>query len=159
MIIPMLISSSLFILPVKDTVWWNTPGGKVTGHSDHSTKRCSLMLYNDDGSVMFEWDDQGRILVIASGRNWQFPDDTKVPVAMQLGDAWLKNRDGSAVIEAVGHETTIGFATDQAVDELLRPADHILVISPDVELSIKVTPAKMGVLLSRTARCRESTRR
>jgi hypothetical protein len=118
----MLISSALFVTPVKDTVWWNTPGGKVTGHSDPTANRCSLMLYDNDGSVLFEWDDQGRILVIAIDRNWRFPDNSKVPVTMQLGDASLTNRDGSAVIEGVGHGSAVGFATDQAVDDLLRPA-------------------------------------
>jgi hypothetical protein len=155
----MLISTALFVTPAKDTVWWNTPGGKVTGHSDPTANRCSLMLYDNDGSVSFEWDDQGRILVIAIDRNWRFPDNSKVPVTMQLGDASLTNRDGSAVIEAVGHGSAVGFATDRAVDDLLRSASHIVVGTTNAELSIELTRAKMGVLLSRTRKCRDTIRK
>jgi hypothetical protein len=155
----MLISGALFATPAKDTVWWNTPGGKVTGHSDPTGSRCSLMLYDNDGSVSFEWDDQGRIFVIVIDQSWQFPDNSKVAVKMQLGNVSLLNRDGSAVIEAVGHGNAVGFATDQAVDDLLRPANHILVRTANAELSIKLTQAKMDVLLSRTRECRDTIRK
>jgi hypothetical protein len=155
----MLISGALFVTPVNDTVWWNTPGGKVTGHSDPTASRCSLMLYNSDGSVSFEWDDQGRIFVIVTDQNWQFPDNSKVAVTMQLGNVSLTNRDGSAAIEAVGHGNAVGFVTDNAVDDLLRPANHIVVRTTNTKLLIKLTQAKMGVLLSRTRKCRDTIRK
>jgi hypothetical protein len=152
----MLLSSFLIMMPVHDTVWWETPGGKVTEHSDETDTSCSLMLYDDDGSVTFEWDDPRRVLVTAIDWDWQFPDDWKVPVAMQLGDVWLTNRADSVVIEAVGHGSAIAFATDQAVNDLLRPADQIVVRTTSGEMSIKLRHDKVGVLLSRTRKCRDA---
>src|SRR5271166_2012031 len=99
----MLLSSSLFVTPVKDTVWWNTPGGKVTEHRNPSAASCSLTLFDSGGSVTFEWIDPAEAQVSAVDRNWQFPDNQKMPVAMQLGEVWVSNHNGSAIIEAVGH--------------------------------------------------------
>src|SRR5208283_292755 len=79
LIVPMLLSSMLFLTAVKDTVWWNTPGGEVMEHRDQAAASCSLMLYDDSGSVIFAWDDPGRTFVTAIDRNWQFPDDGKMP--------------------------------------------------------------------------------
>ena len=62
------------------------------------------MLYNDSGSVTFEWDDQGQEQVTAINWNWQFPDNWRVPMTMQFGDTLLNTgSSSSAVIEAVGH--------------------------------------------------------
>jgi hypothetical protein len=155
----MLFSGALLVMPVKDTVWWDTPGGKVTQHQSAGDTGCSLMLYDDAGSVTFEWDDPGRTLVTAINWNWQLPDNWKVPVAMQFGDAWLSNGGDSAVIEAVGHGNAVAFATDQPVDDLLRPADHIAVRTRDGEMSIKLSRDKVGVLLARTQECRRMTGR
>jgi hypothetical protein len=136
----MLVASSLFVMPVKDTVWWETPGGQVTEHQDDSDRSCSLMLYDDAG---IDWD-------------WQFPDNWKMPVAIQLGDVWLSNRGDSAVIEAVGHGNAVAFATDRVADDLLRPADHIAVKTTNGEMSIKLNHAKVDVLLSRARKCRDA---
>ena len=85
----MLILGALLAVPVKDTVWWDTPGGKVTEHQTADSTSCSLMLYNDSGSVTFEWDDQGQEQVTAINWNWQFPDNWRVPMTMQFGDTLL----------------------------------------------------------------------
>jgi hypothetical protein len=150
----MLFSGALLVMPVKDTVWWDTPGGKVTEHRNASNTDCSLMLYDDAGSVTFEWNDPNRTLVTAINWNWQLPDNWTVPVAMQLGDAWLSNGGDSAVIEAVGHGNAVAFETHQAVDDLLRPADHIEVRTKFGEMSIKLKRDKVGVLLARAQECR-----
>ena len=144
------------MMPVKDTVWWQTPGGTVTEHRGPTDTSCSLMLYDDDGSVTFEWNDPNRVFVTAIDWNWQFPDNWKVPVAMQVGDVWLSTHGDSAVIEAVGHGNAVAFATEQAVDDLLRPADHIDVRTTDKQMSIKLQPSKVGVLLSRMRKCRDA---
>jgi hypothetical protein len=155
----MLLSSSLALMPVKDTVWWDTPGGKVTEHRDDTDISCSLMLYDDGGSVTFDWTDPGRVLITAINWDWQFPANWKMPVAVQLGDVWLSNRGDSAVIEAVGHGNGVAFETDKAADELLRPADHIAVRTTNGAMSIKLNHAKVDVLLSRTRKCRDATQR
>ena len=159
MIIPMLISSALFVTPVKDTVWWDTPGGKVTAHSDPTAANCSLMLYDDNGSVTFTWDNSGKIIVTAIDPNWQFPDNWTVPVAMQLGDAWVNNGANSAVIEGVGHGSAVSFATDQPIGDLLSPADHIEVRTAKAELSVNLSHPKLGILLSQTGKCRDTIKR
>jgi hypothetical protein len=159
LLIPMLFSGALLATPVKDTVWWNTPGGKVTEHRNASDAGCALMLYDDAGSVTFEWDDPGRTLVTAINWDWQFPDQWNVPLAMQLGDAWLSNGSDSAVINGVGHGNAVAFTTDQAIDELLGPADHIVVRTRDGELAIHLRKDKLQVLLARTKLCRQATGR
>jgi hypothetical protein len=151
----MLLASSLFATPVKETVWWDTPGGKVTENRDQTDASCSLMLYDHDGSVTFEWDSLGRTFVIAINWDWQFPDNWKMPIAIQLGDAWLSNQVDSVVVDAVGHGSTLTFATDSAVDDLLRPADHITVRTTKAEMTIRLKRDKIGVLLSQTRKCRD----
>jgi hypothetical protein len=159
LLIPILFSGALLAMPVKDTVWWNTPGGRVTEHRDATNAVCSLMLYNDAGSVTFEWEDPGRTLVTAINWNWQVPDNWNVPLALQIGDAWLSNGRDSAVIQAVGHGNAVAFTTEQPVDDLLRPADHIAVRTGEGEMSIKLRPDKVRVLLAQTAACRRVIKR
>ncbi len=155
----MLLSGFLFTMPVKDTVWWQTPGGTVTEHRSPTDTSCSLMLYDEDGSVTFEWNDPNRVFVTAIDWDWQFPDNWRVPVAMRLGEVWLSAHGNSAVIEAVGHGNSVAFATDQAVDELLLPANRIDVRTTDKEMSIKLQSSKVEVLLSRMRKCRDSIRK
>jgi hypothetical protein len=154
LIIPMLLSGSLFATQVNDTVWWNTPGAKVIEHREQNPASCSLMFYNDDGNIIFDWDASGKLLVIATDRRWNFPDSNQMPVAVEVGDVWLTNHSGSEVIDAVAHGTDIGFFMNQAIDDLLRPASRIEVKASGANLTVSLTPAKMSVLLSRTRDCR-----
>lgn len=146
-------------MTVTDTVWWDTPGGKVTEHHVDNDISCSLMLYDDGGSITFEWTDPRRVLVTAINSDWQFPADWNVPVAMQFGDVWLSNHADSAVMDGVGHGNSVAFATDQGVDDLLRSADHIVVKTTSADMTIRLVPRKLDVLLSRTRQCRDTIRR
>jgi hypothetical protein len=159
LIIPIVIAASLSATPVKDTVWWDTAGGRVTQHRDETGTNCSLMLYNDEGSVIFEWVDPGTTSVTAVDWNWQFPSDWRLPVAVQLGDVWLSNGGDSAIIQAVGHGNAVTFAVNQPIDDLLGPADHVQIRTKNGELSIKLNQAKTGTLLSHARQCRELVRR
>jgi hypothetical protein len=150
----MILSGSLFATAVNDTVWWETPGGKVTEDRGPAGASCSLTFYDDSGSVVFDWADPGRTVVTAIDWSWEFPADWKMPSAMQLGVVWLSNGGGSAIIEAVGHGNALSFAVNQPVDDLLRPADHIAVRTTGAQLSIKLNHSKVGVLLSRAQQCR-----
>jgi len=154
-----MVAISLLSIPVKDTVWWDTPGGKVTEYHDETGSRCSLMIYDNEGSVTFEWGHQGETLVTAIDSNWAFPDNWKGPVAMQVGDVWLSNRADSAIIDAVGHGDAVIFTTDRPIDDLLRSAGQIVVKNTIADLSIKLEPAKMRILSSRMRKCRDSTKR
>lgn len=149
----MLLSASLLTTTVKETLWWDTPGGKVTEQRDQTTANCSLMLYGRDGSVIFEKDSRGKTAATAIGWSWQFPKGWKMPVAVQLGNVWLSNAGGSAIIQAVGHENSVSFEVDQPVEDLLRPADHILVKTNGGELVIDLNHTKMDGLLSQQRRC------
>jgi hypothetical protein len=113
------------------------------------------MLYNDAGSVVFEWTDSGRILVTAIDRTWQFPRHGSLPVAMQLGDVWLSNGGDSAIIQGVGHGNTVNFVVKQPVDSVLRPADHVEVRTRSGQLSIRLDHSKIGILLARARLCRD----
>lgn len=128
-------------------------------HRNETAANCSLMLYDNSGVVTFEWNDRGKTLVTALNWSWQFPDNSKMPVAVEFGAVWLTNHDGSAVITAVGHGNSVTFATDQAVDDLLRLADHIAIRTKYDEMSIKLRPDKVAVLLSRLRDCRDVIRR
>lgn len=152
----MLLASSLLVLPVKDTVWWNTPGGRVTEHRDETGASCSLMLYDDAGSVVFQFADRDMTLVTATDRDWAFPNNAGLPVAMRLGDVWLSNGGGSAIIDGVGHGNAVGFAVTQPVQELLRPADHLEVRTTVSSLLIQLNNAKLSALLSRVQQCRDA---
>jgi hypothetical protein len=153
LIIPLMVAISLLSMPVKDTVWWDTPGGKVTEHHDEDGKKCSLMLYDNDGSVTFEWGQKNKTLVTAVDSNWALPNNWKGPVALQVGNVWLSNGAGSAIIDAVGQGTAVAFTTDLPVDDLLRSSGQIVVKNNSADLSIKLEPAKMRKLSSRTRKC------
>jgi hypothetical protein len=159
LIIPMFLSIPLLATPVKDTVWWDTPGGKVTERRDANGATCSLMLYNDDGSVFFEWAGGGRILVTVIDWNWEFPENSQMPVAMQLGSEWWSNGGDSAIIQGEGHGNAVSFALNKPIDDLLRTADHVLIRTKNAELSIKLNPAKTGVLLNHAGQCRDVVKR
>jgi hypothetical protein len=149
----------MLVTPVKDTVWWNTPGGTVTEHRDASTANCSLILYDDEGIVTFEWNSPANTVVTAVDRSWQFPRYAKVPVAMQVGDQWVSNRASSVIIEAVADGNSISFATDTALTDMLQPAGQIVVKTKTGDLSLRLTHAKISTLLDRASQCRESIRR
>lgn len=156
MFIPLLLSGLFLSTPVKDTVWWNTTGGKVVEHKDDRGAACSLLLYDDNGGVSFEWDDANRIVVTATNWNWQLPDNWTVPVAMRFGDVWLSNRGNSAVIEATSHGNAVVFTTDRPIEDLLRPAEAVFVKTGDGEMAIQVRREKIGALLSRAEQCRHA---
>jgi hypothetical protein len=156
LIITLLLAGALSVTQVKDTVWWTTPGGEVTQHRDDTDESCSLMLYDDDGSVVFKWNRPDQTFVTAIDWSWQFPNDWTVPVAIQLGDTWLSNGGDSAIIQAVAHGNAVSFSVNQPVDDLLRPADHAVIRTTSSELSIKLNRAKVGVLISRARLCREA---
>lgn len=155
----MFLSFPLLVTPVKDTVWWNTAGGKVTQNRDSAGNMCSLMLYNDAGSVFFEWAGGGSILVTAINWNWQFPEDSQMPVAMQLGTEWWSNGADSAIIQGEGHGNAVSFALNKPIDDVLRSADHVLIKTKNAELSINLNPAKTGILLQRAGLCRDVAKR
>jgi hypothetical protein len=96
------------------------------------------------------------VAVTAINSDWQFPTDRSVPVAMQVGDVWLASRTDSVVIDAVGHGNAVAFTTDQAVNDLLRPADHISVRTAGGEMTIRLRRDKVGVLLSHARKCRDT---
>lgn len=150
----MILAVSMPVTPVKDTVWWNTVGGQVTEHRDQARSDCSLSLYSDQGSVAFTWDDPGALTVTAVARKWQFPDGWHVPLAMQVGDAWLSNGGDSAVIQAVGHGHAASFIAKQPVEDLLPAADHIEVRTGTGSLVIALDRARVGGLLAGAQRCR-----
>lgn len=145
--------------PVKDTVWWNTPGGKVTEHRDQAGTSCTLMLYNDAGSVFFEWTGASAIVATAINGNWRFPENSKMPVAMQMGDAWWSNGADSTIIQGEGHGNAVSFTLNKPIGDLLRAADHVLIRTRNADLSIGLNPTKMTVLLSRAQACRDVIKR
>ncbi len=154
-----LLMGPLLASQVKDTVWWETPGGKVTEHRDSSGASCSLMLYNDAGSVFFQWTDGGTILATAIDWNWQFPEDSPMPVAMQLGNEWWSNGGDSAIIQGEGHGNAITFVLNKPIEDHLITADHITIKTKAAELSISLTLSKLNKLLSRARQCRDVTGR
>jgi hypothetical protein len=149
----MLLASSLLVTTVKDTVWWNTPGGQVLEHRDDTGANCSLMLYDDNGSVVFQWDGTSKTLVTAIDWRWQFPDNWALPVAVQLGDVWLSEGGNSVVIQAVGHGNAVSFSVNQSIDALLHPIDHILVRITNGQLLIALNPGKIITLLLHAKQC------
>jgi hypothetical protein len=155
LIIPALFAVSFLVVPVKDTVWWNTVGGRVTEHRDATGATCSLMLYDDRGSVVFEWTGGERISVTAIDWNWQFPDDWKMPVALQVGEDWISTGGGSPILQGVGHGNAVTFTLNQPVEDMLRPADHIAVRTQTSVLSIKVDNYRIGTLIARARKCRD----
>jgi hypothetical protein len=63
------------------------------------------------------------------------------------------------VIEAVGHGNAVTFTANQPVEDLLRPADRVVVKTRDDELSIPLRRDKVKMLLAQTRKCRAMLRR
>lgn len=159
MIVPLLLATSLLATPVKDTVWWNTQGGKVLEHRDRAGVTCSLSLYSDARSVTFTWVEPGGLLVTARDPDWQFPENRTMPAAIQVGGQWVGNRSGPAIMQAIGHGAAVNFALDAPIDTLLHAADHIAIRMPGEALSIPLNEAKMPQLLGQLQRCRDVAKR
>jgi hypothetical protein len=117
------------------------------------------MLYQSGGSVTFEWSDPTKTHVAASDPNWQFRNDQKMPVAVELGDVWLSDHAGSAIIEALGHGNAVAFATDQSIDDLLRSAAQVVVKTKSGDLIIAPPRGKMAVLQAHAHDCQVAIRR
>jgi hypothetical protein len=76
-------------------------------------------------------------------------------MTMQFGDTLLNTgSSSSAVIEAVGHGNAVTFTANQPVEDLLRPADRVVVKTRDDELSIPLRRDKVKMLLAQTRKCR-----
>ncbi|MEA2739651.1 MAG: hypothetical protein QOH05_2958 [Acetobacteraceae bacterium] len=117
------------------------------------------MLYDDDGSIVFQWNEQDAIMVTAIGWSWQFPDNWRVPVSMQFGNELLSDRSYSAIIPAVAHGNAVSFTANRPVDDLLRPADQVVVRTTGAQLSIRLQPAKIATLLTHARQCRDVIKR
>ena len=159
MLIPLLLSASLSVIPVKDTVWWNSPGGIVMEHREGNTADCTLTFRGDNGIVVFHWDGMGGTSATVVDPDWQLPDDRPLPVAMQVGDVWLSNGANSAVIEGQGHGNVVTFPLAQTIESLLAPAQRIEVRVRAGTLSIVLNRAKIPTVLDRTRQCLEVIRR
>jgi hypothetical protein len=159
LIIPLLLFGSLLVTPVKDTVWWDTPGGRVTEHRDPAGTSCSLMLYDAANSVVFEWDKPDRTFVTVTNQQWQIPDESAFPVLMRLGDVWIGNGEPGPILPAVRHGNAFSTVITQSVDELLPPADRIEVVTSNEQWSMRLNQAKIGTLLPQARRCRDVIRR
>lgn len=155
MLIPMLLSTSMLLVPVKDTVWWNSTAGQVMEHRDENGADCTLSFQADGSSVIFEWRGRGQPTVTVVNLNWQFPDNWQVPVAMQVGDVWLSNGADSAVIDAIAHGNAVTFPVMQPVEPLLRSASQIEVRAKAGTLKVPLDPVKLPALLDHAQQCRD----
>jgi hypothetical protein len=58
-------------------------------------------------------------------------------MTMQVGDVLLNTGSGTlSVIDAVGHGNAVTFTANQPVEDLLRPADRVVVKMRDDEMLI-----------------------
>ena len=155
MIIPLLLTSSLlFGTPVKDTVWWNTEGGRVLEHRDGAVATCTLWLIDQDSRVAFTWAKGQPVSVAAISPALSMPSDSpRMPVSLQIGDAWLNN---AQPYDAVGFGTSLTFVIDQSIEAPLRGADHITIRSPTSDFSLHVNRTKIATLLDHVRQCRQS---
>jgi hypothetical protein len=141
------------VVPVKDTVWWNTTGGMVIEYRDGATKDCTLLLTNDSHTIRFAWQADG-VSLTANDPAWQVPEG-KQPAAVQIGDVWLSKAD-SVALQVDGHNSTISYTIEQPIDELLRNADQITVKVAVGDLVLPLNHSKMAALLSAVQRCRKA---
>lgn len=154
LIIPLLVVGFLSVVPIKDTVWWNTPGGKVIGNKNDAESSCSLMLYDNATNVVIEWVYPNQIFVIVTNSDLKIPVNERISVGMQINSgSWSFFR----ALGVGGNGFT--FATDQPVAETLRSATTIEFLTSDADLSIKVSPGKINTMLSRARECRELMQR
>jgi hypothetical protein len=147
------------VIPVKDTVWWNSTGGVVMEHRDGNAADCTLTFRGDNGIVVFTWDGAGGTSATVVDPDWQLPDNQPLPVAMQLGEVWLSNGGNSAVIEGQGHGNVVTFHVAQEIEPLLAPADRIEVRVRAGTLSVALNRAKLSAVLDRTRQCLDVIRR
>ncbi|OYV34298.1 MAG: hypothetical protein B7Z80_21570 [Rhodospirillales bacterium 20-64-7] len=151
----MLLYASVLLVPVKDTVWWNSTAGQVMEHRDENGANCTLTFQSDGSSVVFEWKSTSQPTVTVVNLDWQFPDNWRVPVAMQVGDVWLSNGADSAVIDAVAHGNAITFPVLQPVEPLLAQAGNIEVRAKAGTLRMPLDHVKMEALLDHVQQCRD----
>jgi hypothetical protein len=153
LIIPVILAAQLRLLPVADTLWWNTVGAQVTEHRDQNGASCALTFLGNQGSVAFQWDSAGRTLLIARDQDWDFPDNPHMPVAVRVGDTWLSNGGNSAIIDAAADGRNITAGLSQPIDALLPDAGHVQVKTAANTLSISIDPWRLTNIVARLKRC------
>lgn len=151
MIAPFLLTGSLLLTPVKDTVWWNTESGQVLGHRDNATATCTLWLFDKDGRIAFTWAKDQPLSVSAISPALTMPKDaSRMSVSLQIGDGWLN--DGKPY-DAIGFGTSITFVVTQPIEDRLRSADHVTIFTPTSEFQMAISHSKISTLLDHVKQC------
>lgn len=153
MIVPVILAAQLRLLPVADTLWWNTVGARVTEHRDQNGASCALTFLGEQGSVAFQWDSAGRTSLVAIDQAWNFPNNPHAPVAVQVGHTWLSNGGNSAIIDAAADGNSITAALSQPIDALLPDADRVQVKTAANTLSISIDAWRLTNIVARLKRC------
>lgn len=151
MITAWALTASLLTWNVASTVWWNTPGGRVTEQHDATHAECTMTLYDAHREVAFTWGRNQPFHGIAAQPGWDFPADMSMRVALQFGDHRLSDRT------ALGGGESVAFMIDQPIDELLMNAGSIAVDPGSAVMAMPLPPAsRMASLVSAAQRCRRA---
>ena len=145
----MLLFAASLVLPVTDTVWWQTPGGSVTEVHDAKRAECSLTFYDSQQQFVFTWQRGQPFHGFAVRDDWHFDRNTKMTVNLKIGSHLIANQ------AAEGADRTIVFLVGQPIDDLLTDASQITVQTSAAETMIKLPPSsKVAALMVGLHRCR-----
>lgn len=155
-LLPVLVATTLIITPAKETVWWKTTGSQVLENRDKDHAECTLWLHGTDGGVFFNWMQGGTLTALVVDQAWQFADNVKLSVAIQIGDTWVSNEHGSTVMDGIGHDMSINFTLSRPIDEMLRTADHVRVLTSHGEFNIPLDHGKVDKAIEIVHKCRDT---
>lgn len=158
LMLPILLSS-LVLTPVKDELWWRTPGGEVTEHRDRTTADCTLRLDSDAGSLAFIWARTLPTRVVVEKPGWTIAPDRITTVAIRIGDVWLDGGDGTPNIPAMTGSSAVMLVLNRSIDTQLQTASDFTINAPDIRFGIRLTRLKMQALLTALDKCRQAIAR
>jgi len=115
-----------------------------------------LFLYNDDHAAVVSWGRGAAVYLSFHSASWQFRPHEQIPVAVEIGDAWLGQADQSNVssLMATVDQEWLSVPLQQSIDGLLSQATKITLKLPNHELSFNISKPKMSKLLLAVKQCR-----
>ena len=141
------------VTPIKEIVWWNTTGGKVIQQKDQNESSCSLILDDNSETIAITWDSNLAYMTFLKS-SWNLIGSTS-QVAVQIGDIWLENGNGTPNIEAQAERSAFMIPIKQQIIDLLVTSDHITTKVNNQDYSMKLNRVKMVVLLTAVNSCRK----
>jgi hypothetical protein len=154
----LLFAAAGVLVASGDTVWWNSTAGSVVQHRDADTVTCSMTLKSDAMQVHFIWGAGLPPRVVVERGDWRFQPGSMMDIAMQIGDLWIGDRNGTAAVPAMTGASSVMFVVKPDVERPLDGATRLRVVTASSGYDMALEPSRVRALLAGLYRCQAQIR-